>query len=84
MLSSTTIIKYLTLLGLVAGLIGAVRLAYAVKPGRRSLPPPEVDKDRRSNIEALLDGDIYRSGVRLIFLGFLAQFSAVFLQLFYY
>ncbi len=57
-----------------AGLIGALRLSYAVKPGRRGLVPEEVNKERRTNIEALLDGDIYRSGVRLIFLGFLSLF----------
>lgn len=83
-MSPKTIIKILTLVGLTAGLIGAARLLHAVKPGRRGLVPSEVDKDRRDNIEALLDGDIYKSGVRLIFLGFLSQFSAVLCHIFYY
>ena len=84
MISPKLVIKILTLLGLVAGLIGAVKLARAVKPGRRTILPPDIGKDRRLTLEALLEGDTYKSGIRLIFLGFLSQFFAVLCQLFYY
>ncbi|MDD5430455.1 MAG: hypothetical protein PHE97_07055 [Candidatus Omnitrophica bacterium] len=75
------IIKILTLLGLFAGLLGAVKLFNAVKPNLVKAKSEDVSGE---DSRALLDENLSKHGIKLVFWGFLAQFSAVFCQLFYY
>jgi hypothetical protein len=82
MLSPKLIIKILTMVGLVGGLIGAIKLFNSVKPERESVKIVRGKKKKIS--EATLDEGLSKDGIKLIFWVFLAQFAAVFCQLFYY
>ena len=75
MFTVRVIIKLLTLTGLLAGLIGAIKLFNSVKSQSDS---------QEGVIEKLLDCELSKIGIKLMFWGFFAQFSAVFCQLFYY
>jgi hypothetical protein len=76
------IIKVLTLVGLLAGLLGAVRLFNSIRPAPVNIK--STDGGEKVSLEVILDERLSRSGIKLMFWGFLAQFSAVFCQLFYY
>ena len=82
MFSVKITIKLLTLLGLIAGLIGAMKLFNSIKSSKSTMAA--IAAGKTSAFEAILDENLSKTGIKLIFWGFIAQFSAVFCQLFYY